>query len=116
MAWKTLKYLMVSGIVLASVAYASRYAYFNYYMEYQAKNLVRDYLKDPQSAVFRNIDSRHQVFCGEVNSRNSFGGMVGFSRFIALPRDSRVFLEEEFESRNARGLFEQSWRLTCEPA
>ncbi|MCP1518679.1 hypothetical protein J2Y74_002989 [Pseudomonas migulae] len=51
-----------------------------------------------------------------MNSRNSFGGMVGFSRFIALPRDNRVVLEEEFESRNAGELFEQSWRLTCEPA
>lgn len=44
-----------------------------------AKEFVSGVLKDPDSAEFRN----QRGFCGEVNSKNSFGGYVGFKRFIA---------------------------------
>jgi hypothetical protein len=47
-------------------------------------------LKDAESATFRNefvsgLASGAQMLCGEVNSRNSFGGYTGFKRFIASP-------------------------------
>lgn len=39
---------------------------------------VRASLKDPDSAEFRNI----RGICGEVNSKNGFGGMSGFKRYV----------------------------------
>lgn len=40
---------------------------------------LMNYLKDPDSADIRN----HRGNCGEVNSKNGFGGYTGFKRFIA---------------------------------
>lgn len=48
---------------------------------------VRDALKDPSSAQFRNVTVRKseagRVVCGEVNAKNSYGGYVGFRQFVA---------------------------------
>lgn len=52
-----------------------------------AQDKVRERLRDPGSAVFRNvrlIESRVDgigAVCGEVNARNGFGGMSGFGPF-----------------------------------
>lgn len=40
---------------------------------------LMNYLKDPDSADIRT----HRGNCGEVNSKNGFGGYTGFKRFIA---------------------------------
>lgn len=52
-------------------------------------NLKRG-LKDGDSATFRDefvseLEGGAQMLCGEVNSKNSFGGYTGFKRFIASP-------------------------------
>ena len=49
------------------------------------REAVRKELSDPASAEFRN--ERPSVrfpnaWCGEVNARNRFGGMVGFTRYV----------------------------------
>ena len=59
---------------------------------------VKERLKDPFSAKFRNVEfygtyidigggekipARSYTLCGEVNSKNSFGGYVGYARFIS---------------------------------
>jgi hypothetical protein len=48
----------------------------------QVEAAVRSHLKDPASAQFGALAAgvtgkQHIVFCGTVNSRNSFGGYVG---------------------------------------
>lgn len=48
----------------------------------QIKGYVADTLKDPASAQFRNLKRGKEVLCGEVNGKNSYGGYVGFKRFI----------------------------------
>lgn len=54
-----------------------------------ARDAVRARLKDPDSADFRNVgyysggETDGAAVCGEVNSRNSFGGYTGFERFVA---------------------------------
>lgn len=62
------------------------------------KDHVREKLKDPQSAVFRNTAFSDldgiPFLCGEVNSRNSFGGMTGYQRFIGTGANS-VLIEEQ---------------------
>lgn len=74
------------------------------------ENRIRDKLKDPKSAEFRNVHVYYAiapVVCGEVNSRNSFGGMNGFQRFIS-GGDIQV-LDENM----ARGEMDQSWAKIC---
>jgi hypothetical protein len=48
---------------------------------------VRTRLKDPDSAQFRNVrtyrGSGIPIACGEVNSKNGFGGYTGFQGFVA---------------------------------
>ena len=48
---------------------------------------VRDQMKDPNSVEFRNwhaFESQNGLLiCGEVNAKNSFGGYVGFTHFVA---------------------------------
>jgi len=54
-----------------------------------AKDGVRARLRDPDSADFRNVgfysggNTGGGAVCGEVNSRNGFGGYTGFDRFVA---------------------------------
>lgn len=68
-------------------------------------------LKDPDSATFRNVflskKTDAPVVCGEVNSRNSFGGMTGFQRFISAGEIQVV------EEQMAKGEFGQVWSQFC---
>lgn len=74
-------------------------------LQRMARESVQEYLKDPSSAEFRNQKGP----CGEVNSRNSFGAMTGFQRFMAagdlvfLERDSGIELSE----------FNEAWNRLC---
>lgn len=45
-------------------------------------NRVRNQLKDPASAQFKIYTQRDDYLCGEVNSKNSLGGYVGFQYFV----------------------------------
>lgn len=59
-----------------------------------AQESVRRSLKDPGSAQFRNVRLvswySGKVVCGEVNGKNSYGGYVGFKRFVASPNSSEI--------------------------
>lgn len=61
------------------------------------KDKIRAQLKDPTSSEFRGVffseTGGAKVVCGEVNSKNAFGGYTGFQRFIAGGK--LVFLEED---------------------
>ncbi|MBD9599394.1 hypothetical protein IB252_06065 [Pseudomonas sp. PDM10] len=71
-----------------------------------AREFVTGVLKDPGSAEFRN----QRGFCGEVNSKNSFGGYGGFRRFIAATKEMVVF---EKDGRLSSSDFEQAWSKFC---
>lgn len=53
-----------------------------------AKEAITRNFKDPESAQFRDAtwfnkdDPSKGVYCGSVNSKNSFGAYTGFERFI----------------------------------
>jgi len=58
-----------------------------------AEEAVRFQLVDPKSADFRNLFvSKSGVVCGEVNSKNRFGGYVGFRAFFydAAAKDAEI--------------------------
>ncbi|WP_410480685.1 hypothetical protein ACJ70E_15830 [Pseudomonas plecoglossicida] len=71
-----------------------------------AREFVSGVLKDPGSAEFRN----QRGLCGEVNSKNSFGGYGGFKRFIAASKEMVVF---ENDGRMNPGDFEKAWSMHC---
>lgn len=69
------------GICLAVVAFiVSLQPFFKYRSE---RGVISATLKDPDSAKFLNekVDSTGQ-YCGEVNSKNSYGGFTGSQRVI----------------------------------
>lgn len=71
---------------------------------------VRERLKDPDSATFRGTRTFHgggaPVACGEVNSKNGFGGMGGYQRFVAA--GDIIALEEQVE-----GGLQETWDQFC---
>lgn len=54
-----------------------------------AEAAVKSQLIDPDSAKFQNQKGN----CGEVNSKNKFGGYVGYSRYVFLASDNMVAIE-----------------------
>lgn len=69
-----------------------------------AEIAVSSVLKDPYSAVFRN----QRGFCGEVNSKNSFGAYTGYVRYIA-PKPDLIVLESTMDQSE----FEEVWNKLC---
>ena len=63
---------------------------------------VMDVLKDPDSAKFRGVKffRRSGAGCGEVNAKNSMGGYVGYTWFVAF-KDGEVRLEPREASATA---------------
>lgn len=54
------------------------------------RSVVRGFLSDPGSAVFRSERPSEigvGVWCGEVNARNRNGGMSGFTRYVLLLKE-----------------------------
>ncbi len=55
--------------------------------ENDGQKRVKYFLKDPASAQFRNMKQLSgSVFCGEVNSKNSYGAMGGFEKYVVQER------------------------------
>jgi len=72
-------------------------------------------LKDPKSADFRRVyllrsKDNMAAICGEVNSKNAFGGYVGFQRFISSGAPEATFLENE---PHISGSFQELWNRLC---
>lgn len=67
-------------------------------MERQAlTKAIKDQLKDPDSAKFKLgnfIDPDSGYYCGLVNSKNSYGGYVGFTPFqgFIFKRDNGPYI------------------------
>lgn len=62
----------------------------------RAEEKVKERLKDPESARFRNETVREDrdetIVCGEVNAKNSFGGYTGFVPFSYLMKSDIAFI------------------------
>jgi hypothetical protein len=70
---------------------------------------VKEKLKDPDSAQFQNqFIGIKGAPCGEVNSKNSFGGYGGFKRYISVGRELTVL-----ESDSNPTEFDATWRQIC---
>lgn len=77
-----------------------------------AEYAISQQMRDPESAQFRDVSVHavaggEKVVCGEVNSKNGYGGYAGFQRFVATGRSS--FLESQMESKS----FALVWKSLC---
>lgn len=78
----------------------------------QGQDSIKARLKDPNSAKFRNTffaDNVAPVACGEVNSKNSFGGYTGYKRFVTANRPDLTFIETDMPAQE----FQQVWSKLC---
>ncbi len=73
-------------------------------IEVKSEMTLRKFLKDSDSAEIRNQNE----YCGEVNSKNAFGGYTGFKRYIASP--TLVAIEGENMSSSE---FQSAWNKVC---
>lgn len=72
-----------------------------------ARALVRERSKDSDSLKFRNeFTAQAGIYCGEVNGKNSFGGYVGFVKFIA---EGKTLLMDEGQTKT----FKEAWQKFC---
>lgn len=80
----------------------------------RGKDAARAKLKDPESAKFQNVYF-HQgktgvpLTCGEVNSKNGFGGYGGFQKFISAGQADLTFLQEQMDASE----FAKAWNKMC---
>jgi hypothetical protein len=107
---------IVSGIALASPKELAKEKRLQERRDAQmmdaAKKAISYSLVDPDSAKFREVFvAPNQVaICGEVNAKNSFGGYVGFRKFMYSPTkqgidgDGSYFVEARWEDRCIRGI------------
>lgn len=66
----------------------------------RGKDAVRSMLKDPGSAEFQEVYFRRgadgiPMTCGQVNSKNSFGGYVGYQYFISAGKPDLTYLQNQ---------------------
>ena len=73
-----------------------------------AQDDVKKRLRDPASAQFSDLTVRNGVVCGQVNSRNGFGGMTGPQQFI-----SRLGVMTVFKDDVAGDGFAKTWASVC---
>lgn len=82
----------------------------------EAKEGAKSGLKDPDSAKFRNLyevagmkdDGGNHAVCGEVNAKNSYGGYVGYRRFMQLA-SGRTVVESTSDPFNLKII-----RMSCD--
>ena len=81
----------------------------------RAKAAVKEHLRHPSSAQFRNlhlnkIDSN--TVCGEVNAKNAFGGYDGFMRFAAEADGQkwRIMFDDGSLDAEGKSFFNMLWQ------
>lgn len=73
-----------------------------------AREAVKNNLKDPESAQFRNETIIGTSACGEVNAKNSYGGYVGFKRYLFASNGAAAIDGDENNL-----LFQGWWEANC---
>jgi len=78
----------------------------------KGKEMVSSLLKDSDSAQFRHVffsDKEVPIVCGEVNSKNSFGGYAGYQKFLTGNRPDLTFFQTDMKPTE----FVEVWNRLC---
>ncbi|MGQ1209620.1 hypothetical protein ACT4YP_20600 (plasmid) [Acinetobacter baumannii] len=72
-------------VCLASILPITSFAADSFFMT-KAQSQIKELMKDPDSTKFRNLreitnTKGESVLCGQINSKNSYGGYPGFMSF-----------------------------------
>jgi len=70
------------------------------YQEAKAREAVARTLIDPDSARFRNVESRDGTVCGEVNGKNRMGAYTGYVRFYVATTNWNATIDPQFDPAN----------------
>jgi len=85
---KAIKFAATS-IVLAAIFFSSFPSFAKDDFVENAKKVVADRMKDPESVKFRNLktikDDGLRLLCGDVNAKNSYGAYIGYAPFVSNP-------------------------------
>lgn len=84
--------------------------------EAELKKEVASRLKDPDTVKFQNtklvnVTSTEVALCGELNAKNSYGGYVGYVRFIATQGGGSSLIYTHIESAGVP--LDKQWKLYC---
>lgn len=86
------------------------------YVERRARVAAAELLIDPSSALFRNVEAREGVVCGEINGKNRMGAYVGFVRFLVDTSSWAATMESSGEGPYDQGrFFDRTWTARCGP-
>ena len=101
--------VVVAGVAGCGKSDADKQREMDVNLKLLGEKYIKAKLKDPSSAEFRNqFIGIKGAPCGEVNSKNSFGGFTGFQRYIVAGKDMAVTAQDM-----APGEFETSWSQIC---
>lgn len=80
----------------------------------RAQSLIAVKLKDPEAARFKDVEFNPEtgVACGQVNTKNSFGGYVGYQDFIVK---GDFALTRGEAAASLQPLFDEGWKQCKQP-
>lgn len=86
---------ILGGVFFAASTGVYIYVKYDELFEFpRLRAYVNNQLKDPGSTIYRNEHLKKSGWlCGELNSKNSSGGYVGFKRYLAGSADD-AYLED----------------------
>lgn len=92
-------YLILAAVVAAIALIAGTVAYFKHFKPIaEAKEAVRDLLKDPDSAKFYDVEkvvnthAKKVSICGQVNAKATAGGYAGKKMFLYSTETKRALI------------------------
>jgi hypothetical protein len=75
---------IITGLSLLAACFTANAAPGDAQLIAKAKETATRDFMDPDSAKFRKLSVVRGSVCGEVNSKNGFGGYVGYKRFVSV--------------------------------
>lgn len=108
------KRILLAAIIAIAIIVALNY---NPSDDKVTKDTVLATLKDPSSAQFRNIHkSLSGSTCGEVNTKNGFGGYIGYRLFQIVNGEVIMERDELEDQANADmiKLLNETIHLSCD--
>ncbi|WP_239372628.1 hypothetical protein [Snodgrassella gandavensis] len=119
---KKKRYIYTVSVACAAVIAITGWAYTKYYKPISdAKEAVKDMLKDPDSAKFYNVkrlvNSKNELLsvCGQVNARVPAGGYGGKQLFVYLVKTKKAMLipSKRPESIGKEYFYSTMYRINC---